>query len=65
MTAARRTDRARAALRRRPIFFAVSTIVLFSGAAILTVANAPEWVFVAFLLALWASLMYLLRWRRG
>jgi hypothetical protein len=58
-----RTDRLRAALRRRPIYFAVSTAVLIGGVAVLTAAGAPEWLVIAFLIVLWAALMYVLRWR--
>ena len=64
MTEIDRVDRLRAALRRRPVYFAVSTAVLVGGVAALTVAGAPEWLVIVFLIVLWAALMYVLRWRR-
>ncbi|MFL5935325.1 MAG: hypothetical protein ACJ744_15755 [Gaiellaceae bacterium] len=65
MNGSDRIARIRASLRRKPIYYALSTAVLVGGAALLTVVNAPEWLFLTFIVGLWAGLMYLLRWRKG
>jgi hypothetical protein len=53
----------RKALRRKKIYYAVSTGMLVGGVLLLTAVDAPEWAVVAYVVAIWALLMYVLRWR--
>ena len=59
----RGADRARRLLRRKPVYYALSTGTLVGGVLVLTALNASESVVVAYVIAVWAVLMYLLRWR--
>jgi hypothetical protein len=54
----------RKALSQKPVYFGLSTVTLIGGVLGLSAANAPEWTVFAYLIALWATLMYLLRWRK-
>ena len=53
----------REALRRRSVYYAVSVVTLVGGVLLLKTVDAPEWALVAYVIALWAVLMYVLRWR--
>lgn len=53
----------RDALRRRPVYYALSAVTLVGGVLLLKAVDAPEWALVAYLIAVWAVLMYVLRWR--
>lgn len=57
------TDRARRALRHRPVYYAFSTLVLLAGVLLLSAFGAPKWLTIAFLIVAWTALMSLLRWR--
>jgi hypothetical protein len=59
----RQAVRVRKALRRKSVYYALSTGTLIGGSLLLTFVNAPEWVLFAYLIGLWAVLMYVLRWR--
>jgi hypothetical protein len=58
------TERAKAALRRRPVYYAFSTLVLLAGVGLLSLLGAPKWLVIAFLIVAWAGLLSLLRWRK-
>jgi hypothetical protein len=53
----------RDALRRRPVYYALSVVSLVGGVLLLKAVDAPEWALVGYLIAVWAVLMYVLRWR--
>jgi hypothetical protein len=53
----------RAALRRRSVYYALSAVTLVGGVLVLTAVDAPEWAVIAYVIAVWAVLMYVLRWR--
>jgi len=50
-------------LRRKPVYYTLSTGTLVGGVLLLTALNASEYVVVAYVIGVWAVLMYLLRWR--
>jgi hypothetical protein len=52
------------ALQRKGVFAAVTIALFVGGARALTALNVSEWVFVAYIVAVWAALMYVLRWRK-
>lgn len=58
------TERVKAALRQRPIYYAFSALLLLAGVALLSALDAPKWLVIAFLIAAWATLLSLLRWRK-
>ncbi len=53
----------REALRRRSVYYALSAATLVGGVLLLKAVDAPEWALVDYLIAVWAVLMYVLRWR--
>jgi hypothetical protein len=53
----------RDALRRKSVYYALSVVTLVGGVLLLKAVDAPEWAVVGYLIAVWAALMYVLRWR--
>jgi hypothetical protein len=54
----------RNAVPPKPIYRVASVLALAGGILLLTVVAAPLWAVLAYILAFWGLLMYLLRWRR-
>jgi hypothetical protein len=54
----------RNAVPPRPIYRVASMLALAGGILLLAAVAAPLWAVLAYMLAFWVFLMYLLRWRR-
>jgi hypothetical protein len=52
------------ALQQKSVFAAVTIAAFVGGALVLTALNVSEWVFFGYIVAVWATLMYALRWRK-